>query len=64
MDEQKQKVIEVIAKNAYQYAYLVDDAKIDKAWTSLSENQSARFYACAETILSLKEVKEFFEAGE
>ena len=43
---------ELIAKICYQYAYLIDDKKIDSLWANLSERQSARFYNCADTILS------------
>ena len=47
------KLIEKIAKLAYQYAYLVDDKKIDKIWEGLSECQTNRFYEYAKTAIPI-----------
>jgi len=44
---------EKVAKLMFQYAFLVDDKKIDDRWASASSNEKDRFYECAKVVIPM-----------
>lgn len=51
-DKELEAIREAMAKNCYQYAYLIDDKNIEKRWKLLRNKE--RWLDCADQILSLQ----------
>lgn len=58
MFEPTQDMREQVAKLCYQFAFLIDDKNIKSRWKAISDNERARFYDAADSILSFITGKE------